>query len=565
MCRAVARHLIPSDATFDIQEGLLDDDGEVYQRGPTAHLTTNQLGTTLAGLWEAQFSVGRRLLGLGSSVGVVDAAGSSWVTLSTAGALQGGGLAAQIGDVLFVPVIVGGLGTIFMYGGSRKAAPYSTGTVTIAGAVVTGAGTAWTANVDPGMILSLTAGRIYGVVKSVDSDTQVTLTAPWPAAVGAATGYTLAQGRFGPTIAGTTNQPMRAVAAVGGRLLVSDGHRVLMSNTIDQDTGASQFGTFSTDDFHEFPADVVGMATLRDTVFVFTKAGIWTISNVALPIVDAYGNSQHRVQRISGDVVLRSPGGVAPWRDSLLVCAVDGVYTMDPGGLLDLVSRSITPLWQELMSTGSQVGQVATFRDHAFVPVGSQVLVGRLDRKTKSSVGVSAPWTRFVNQGAEAARVAAFAVQDPYGSPRLVGGAPSLSGYLVDLTGVFGGPDLPAAAGGQRDGNGGAVSLIVETRDYVIDAGAKATIRDFALDYESTDGLIHVGIATGPRSVPQLGPDYSALASTAPANYASSNPRVFAVGRAGRSASFLIFSQGDVTGWRLRALRLRSRVRGRRR
>jgi hypothetical protein len=63
-----------------------------------------------------------------------------------------------------------------------------------------------------------------------------------------------------------------------------------MSNTIDQDTGASQFGTFSTDDFHEFPADVVGMATLRDTVFVFTKAGIWTISNVALPIVDAYGN-----------------------------------------------------------------------------------------------------------------------------------------------------------------------------------------------------------------------------------------------------------------------------------
>jgi hypothetical protein len=47
------------------------------------------------------------------------------------------------------------------------------------------------------------------------------------------------------------------------------------------------------------------------------------------------------------------------------------------------------------MKAGHSVGQVATFRDYVFVPIGGEVLVGRLDRRTKTPVGQSAPWTRF--------------------------------------------------------------------------------------------------------------------------------------------------------------------------
>lgn len=65
------------------------------------------------------------------------------------------------------------------YGGSL--ARYNTGTlgVTTNSAIVTGTGTTFTGNVVPGMFLSdSTSGSVWGVVKSVDSGTQVTLTEP---------------------------------------------------------------------------------------------------------------------------------------------------------------------------------------------------------------------------------------------------------------------------------------------------------------------------------------------------------------------------------------------------
>lgn len=562
ICRAVARHLIPADAAYDIRDGLLDDDGNVYQRGPTARLTSGQLGTALSALWEAQFSVGRRMIGVATTaLGVVNAAGTAWLTYLSSGAtsLSGGGLAAQIGEAMFFCFQTSLPQNVFMiYGGSLKTAAYSTGTVsfTAGSAIVTGAGTAWLANVDAGMVIRNNNSTMFGIVKSVDSNTQVTLSSPWGGSTVGASNYALEP--FSSP--GLTAQ---AVAAVSGRFLYAEGRRVRLSNAIDQNTGASRPYTFDADDFHEFPADVVGMTTLRDTVFVFTKAGIWSISNVGLPIVDAFGNPQHRVQKVSGDVVLRSPGGLAPWRDSLVVCAVGGVYILDSAGGLELVSRSIGPLWATHIAAGDLVWQAMTFRDHVFVPIGGEVLVGRLDRRTDTPVGKSAPWTRF-SQG-EASVAAAFAVQDPYGTPKLVAGAPSISGYLLDLTGVFRPNTLPAATGGLLDGNAAPVGMVVETREYVVDAGALATVRDVALEYESTDGTLAVSAAVGQRATPTSTPTYSALASSAAGNYASQNPRVLGVRREARRVSFQIASGGNVSGWRLRAVRLRSRVRGRRR
>lgn len=561
MCQAVARHLIPGDAAYDIRDGLLDDDGDVYQRGPSVRLTSNQLGTALSALWEAQFSVGRRMVGLSTTaLGVVNA--GAWVTLISSGvaSLSGAGLAAQIGEAMFVCLSTGAANALMVYGGSLKTTGYSTGTVnyTAGSAIVQGIGTSWLANVDAGMVFRNNNNTMFGIVKSVDSNTQITLTAPWG-------GATVAGSLYGLN-ASTSNvnaQGAVAVAAVSGRLMYAEGRKVHMSNTIDQNTGASRPYVFDADDYHEFPADVVGMATLRDTVFVFTKAGIWSIGNAALPIVDAFGNPQHRVQRVSGDVVLRSPGGLTPWRDSLVVCAVGGVYVMDAAGGLELVSRSIGPLWQFHMDSGHLVWQAMTFRDHVFVPIGGEVLVARLDRRTNTPVGKSAPWTRF-SQG-ESAVAAAFAVQDPYGTPKLVAGAPSISGYLLDLSGVFGSGALPVATGGLVDGNGAGVGMVVETREYVVDAGALATVRDVALEYESTDGTLVVSAAVGQRPSPTLPPLYTGLAASAAGNYATQNPRVIGVRREARRISFTIGSGGNVSGWRLRAVRLRSRMRGRRR
>ncbi|HEY6018703.1 MAG TPA: hypothetical protein VIY48_02080 [Candidatus Paceibacterota bacterium] len=76
--------------------------------------------------------------------------------------------------------------SLALWRGGNKA-DYSTGTVTITrgSTTLTGAGTTWTNNVVPGMFLFLTTDDGYtltyaGVVKSVDSATQVTMAAPAP-------------------------------------------------------------------------------------------------------------------------------------------------------------------------------------------------------------------------------------------------------------------------------------------------------------------------------------------------------------------------------------------------
>lgn len=572
MCRAVARHLIPGDAAYDMRDALLDDDGNVYQRGPTRKLTTDQLANrTLLAVWEGSFTPGRRTIGIGAGgdIGVVGPGDTAWRKTSGALFASTGGIAAQVGELMFLP---GGFG-IIMYAGSLLTASYTTGTATFtrASKTVVGVGTRWTTGLDVGMLMRPQGSTFWGVVQSVDSDTQVTLVDAWQDATLAGT-YTANPYATAPFTPLTGVEQYAGVAQVANRLLWADGRRVLMSNTIDQDTGQPRLWVHDVDDYHEFPADIVALATLRDTVYVFTKAGIWTISNVGLPIVDAFGNGQHRVQKLSGDIVLRSPGGVTPWRDSLVLCAVAGVYVMDAGGGLELISRSIAPAWQaQLAAAFTIVGQAVTYRDHLFVTVRDSrfpllpgnTWVARLDRRTNTPVGKSAPWTRFI--AGEAAVLNGLAVQDPYGSAKLVGGG---FGYLLDLTGLFLGGSLPSNTGGTTDADGTIVSMFIETREYVLDAGALATLRDVALEYESTDGQLYVSAAAGTRSTANNPPTYTQLASTAAGNFQTQNPRVLAVRREARRASFTITGSlggPGVSGWRLRAVRLRTRLRGRRR
>lgn len=551
--RATARDRIPKDGAYDIKDGLLDDDGNVYERGPLSRLTSNQLsGTSVGALFEGQFSAGRRLFGLdvnGFGYGVVNAAGTAWVNLGSAGIGLGGGLAAQLGDLMFIPTASGGT---LVYAGSRQAIGFNGGATTVAvtagSATVTGTGTSWTSTaIEPGSIIRLSSQlSILGVVKSVDSNTQITLTAPWSGTTQSGASY-IVQAVFALTTPSYSLPTMTAVAAVGGRFIYAAGRKVVMSNTIDPATGASRPLTFSATDYHEFPADVVGLGVLRDHVYVFTKAGIYVISNVALEIVDPFGNAQQSIEKVSGDIVLRSPGGLAPWRDSLVIAAVDGVYVLSAGGAVRLVSRAITPLWQSFMAQSFIVGQITTFRDHVFVPVGLNVLVGRLDRVVKSAVGESSPWTRFV--GGDMASVMSLAVQDPYGSPKLVAGQ-SITGYLLDLTGVF----ATSVSGSAATDPGGAYSLVIETREYLPADGNVASVRDVIVDYALGNGSVAMAVAVD-------GGSYASLSTAPGVNASNGRPRVVGIGKSARRVALRLTFTGSA-GSKLRGLTLRSRLRG---
>jgi hypothetical protein len=573
MCRAVARHLIPGDAAYDMRDALLDDDGNVYQRGPTRKLTTDQLtNRTLLAVWEGSFTPGRRTIGIGATgdIGVVGPGDTAWRKTSGALFASTGGIAAQVGELMFLP---GGFG-IIMYAGSLLTASYTTGTATFtrASKTVTGAGTRWTTGLDVGMLMRPQGSTFWGVVASVDSDTQVTLVDAWQDATlaGIYTANPYATAPFTPL---TGVEQYAGVAQVANRLLWADGRRVLMSNTIDQDTGQPRLWVHDVDDYHEFPADIVALATLRDTVYVFTKAGIWTISNVGLPIVDAFGNGQHRVQKVSGDVVLRSPGGVAPWRD--IVGALRGGRRVRHGrGRRPRADLAVDHAALAGAARGGLHDRRAgrglprppvRLRPRQPVPAAARQHVGRAAGPADEARRSASRRRGRGSSRARPRRSTALAVQDPYGAAKLVGGG---FGYLLDLTGLFLGGSLPSTTGGSVDADGTNVGMFVETREYVLDAGALATLRDVALEYESTDGQIYVAAAAGTRSVAGNPPDYTQLASTAPGNFRTQNPRVIAVRREARRASFTFAGSlggPGPSGWRLRAVRLRTRLRGRRR
>jgi hypothetical protein len=343
----------------------------------------------------------------------------------------------------------------------------------------------------------------------------------------------------------------QAVAVVAGRGCIAQGNKLLMSPGPDPDTGASRvlIGPYGGVNVHAFPSTIVALAGLEDRLFVFTKQGIYAVDGLAYDIVDAYGNPQQRVSKISGDVVARSAAGFAYWRNDLAFVANDGVYVLNPTGQLELVSQAIGPMLRSLFDAGQNPGQAATYRDHLFLPMGTSMLVGRLDKRVKTPVGTSAPWTRFV--GGDAPSVRALAVADPYGTSKLIAGT-STSGKVLELSGVFTRSLSTAAA---TDASGAAFSGVVETAEYTLAGGALATVRDAVVDYK-------LGHGTGTAEVAVDGGGYASLASSLAVNSTTGKQRVLAVRRSGRRLALRLTLAGSA-GSALRSLRLRGRLRGR--
>jgi hypothetical protein len=164
----------PANAVYDAVNGILLDDGTIGRRGGSAYFSTSDAAAALqriAAPYMPVVSAGRPLaLASGSRLYAFSTAGSPSLLSSSISSV--GRWATVAG---FAIAATGALQLVY-YGGSLKTANYSTGTVamTAGSEIVTGAGTLWLANVDAGMVFDTANGP--QIVKSVDTNTQITLT-----------------------------------------------------------------------------------------------------------------------------------------------------------------------------------------------------------------------------------------------------------------------------------------------------------------------------------------------------------------------------------------------------
>ena len=476
--RAVARHVIPQQGVYDLVNGLLDEDGSIYRRGGSEYVSTSGLGSAgLRWMWDGILSPGpRTLVASASKWGVLD--GSAAMVDLGSGGLSAPTRATKIGDLLFV-----GGGTI--YGGSRKTGDYSTGTVTTAASpTVTGSGTSWSANVDAGMLFRISGERVY-VVKSVESDTSLTLTEPYQGSTGSGKAYSLK--RFetmtSPYVSG------EVLGSIFGRLLVADGSKLKFSAGVS-DSGYTQPHSFTDTDVHTLGGEVLGVAALRDVVFVFTTAGVQAVMGMAYDMLDPAGVSfQQRVEDVNHDVILWGKEGIATHENSLIVPALDGVYRLGVAQGPVLLSRSITPMYAEHVRQGHKPGVAAVYNGHYVLPILNasnvvvETLVCRVDRMVNTRFGAVWPWSRWTGHaGSCSALVAHVGGVAASRTPDLYGASTAEGSRVVKLGGCW----EPAAAR-KADADASVAQWAVETRDTATGTGEFNHVRRCRLGYELGD------------------------------------------------------------------------------
>lgn len=469
-----ARHLIPENGLYGPPVNLLtDEDGNLYKRGGTEYQSNAGFGVGVGTfLWDGYLAGGRRtFFANAADFGVLAADDATPVNLG------GAGMPAPLRAVELRGFLHVGLWNV-LYGGSLKAADYSTGTVSVtAGSTaVTGVGTSWLANVDAGMFLLLVGGKPVPVA-SVETDTTLTLRHPYPSATAAGSAYELK--RLTTPARGSAHY---AVAA--NRLIAPLDSNVWFSDRNDP-------FTFGATSFHELPQGIAitGAHGIRDRVLIFTTGGLWTISNMAYDLTDAAGNVQHRVEHSQPNLILWSNEGIAPWQNGLLVPTVDGLQFVDGISAPVPFSVNIRGLWAEYVAAGYKTGLAAVWRDHYFLPILNSsdqvidVLVCYLPRRA---------WSRFTGH---AGNVSSFAtrVGSTARQPVLLGAGPA--GRILKVSPVF-----TPTAGRKADADGGAINWEFTTRDYQ-PAMNLCTFRKVRIGYE----LVDAG-----SDNPTIGADYDA-------------------------------------------------------
>jgi hypothetical protein len=431
------------------------------------------------------------------------------------------------GIAFFQSAAVSGVPQELIYAGSRKGADYTGVTITaVAGSdQVTGSGTAFLANVDPGMFLyNTSSARAQGIVKSVESNTALTLLKPIAGSITASARdfrRAIVQHVDAAGTAPYLNPVTAFHAVVGQRLIRTFDNRAYFSRRLNDPlfydpAGLTPFlpyfgGTIEdqTTDYHELPraANITGADLIDNTLVLFTTGGVWAISNLTFDLFDAAGNVQHQMQQVSQDVVLWGDAGIVGWSGALLVPAIDDVYLFSLDGPPVPVSGYVRPLYRSYVEGGYKPGVATVYRGHyvlpIFEPISSQVadvLVCRLD--LSDSRGARRPgWTRWANHArgpAYATRVGA----SPR-SPRLLG----INGLRVtDLSQCF----SPAAAyKADADGTNHAATVI--TNDYGTGPGRRNTVAKVRAEFELVDAASDNPTITAEYAVGPEGSGFTSL------------------------------------------------------
>ncbi len=496
--RNVAPHLIDPRGLYAVENGLLNDDGSIYKRGGSKSVSDAALGLHMRNVWDGWLAPGRRTLMASSDrFGVMPAAGATPINLGGTGQTTPLPMRALQG-LLFI-----GGGTI--YGGSRKTATYSTGKVKVTkgSSTVEGVGTAFLANVDVGMLLRVgSESRVY-VVVAVTSDTKLAIRENYEGATAEAT-YTLkpletASGPY-PSAQIYAVAAHRLLACSGNVVLFSESNKPhLLSATIPPQNVVVQNKHEIEEGANIIAAESIGV----DKALIFHTRGITSIAGLAASIVDANGTSQHRVDKLSSELIAWGPAGIAGWRNSLVVPAMDNVYLVDGTSSPVPLSHSIAKTYQAKVLEGFTPGGAWVYRDHYFLPIldaaGTPVdlLSVRLDRPYSTRGQSFFPWSQHSGSGAEVAAGAPRATSQPGDTPAVYCAAND--GKLVDLASYFN-----PSSDVKHDHDGTTPLFSIITRDFPAGQLSIGRFRKFRLLYEleaaaEDEAVITDEIGTGIR------------------------------------------------------------------
>jgi hypothetical protein len=463
MFRSVQNHLIPQSGAYDLLNYLLDADGAAYRRGGVLEYSDAFGDDGLTFVWDGHLAPGpRTVIANRHSFGVLD------VDQRTPIDVGGGGLL----DPVRAHVIEGHLvwdGGV-TYGGSRKGADYSTGSVKVSlgSAVVEGTGTVWSpAAVDAGMLFRIDGGGREYIVKSIDATNRLTLTEPYQGATQTGRFYRLARTGLAARIAAS-------YAVIGKRLFAFDGDKAAF-------TPYGEPAVFNADDEHQIPggSEILGGDGIGDSAIVFTTEGVWGISNISLEPFDDFGNVQQRLDHLN-PVVLWHKEGIARWNESLIVPGLDGIWLLGSGAMRRL-DASIGPFYRDYVVSGLKTGLAWVDRSTYFLPILQEnndvvdLLACRLDRPTRSRVGEIFPWTHLRGKGAGRAGVV-----------RTSKGAGPVTLLAASV------PELLEARYFEPDANvpddlGTVIEDSLTTRAFPTGAGNQNVTRRAQLDYELWD------------------------------------------------------------------------------
>lgn len=274
----------------------------------------------------------------------------------------------------------------------------------------------------------------------------------------------------GNTFDGETWGTAAKVAAhytiVANRLVAAEGDHVWFSNI-------GKPGTFTATDYHVIPGGVtvLGLEAGRDSCVVFTTAGVYVISNMALNLTDSAGNVQQRIDRFSADLILWGVGGLAGWQGNLLVPGTDAIWLINRGVTSEAIKSferltdPIRDLYSEYVKAGYAPGQAAVFENHYLLPIigGGKVadlLVCRLDMPQGRGQPPGA-WTRFAGNGAQVGALTTRAATGASREPELLGAQYASTSRVVTCNYFKPGP------ASMTDADATVPEWALETRAYI--------------------------------------------------------------------------------------------------